>query len=266
MSLALIAGRGELAQLVAQAQGAPPLICAYEAALPEGLAPDLTFRLETLGSLLVALGEQGITEVCFAGGLDRPELDPTKLDAETAPLVPLFQEALGKGDDGALRVIVDLFEQTGFAVRAAHELAPDLLSEGGVYGDAWPNAQMRNDARIGARHIADIGEQDIGQACLVAKGNVIAMEDARGTDALIRRVGPTLSKKNGILFKGPKPQQTRLVDLPTIGPGTIEAAGQAGLAGVVIDAGDVLVLNKPRCAALADHFGLVLWARTGADT
>ncbi len=263
MSLAIIAGGGALPGLVADAQQDAPLICAYEGAEPDGLTADLTFRLETFGSLLVALGERGITDVCMAGGLDRPVLDPAKLDAETAPLVPLFQEALGKGDDGALKIVVDLFEKVGFTVRAAHELAPHLLAEGGVYGDHWPDAQIRRNAEVAAAHIADIGAQDIGQACIAAKDKIRGMEDAQGTDALIARYAPFPEDLAAVLFKGPKPQQTRKVDLPTIGPATIDAAGRAGLAAVVIDAGDVLVLDKARCAALANLHGLVLWARTG---
>ena len=265
MSLALIAGQGQLAQAVAEAQKTPPLICAYDGFAPDGVEVDLTFRLETLGSLLVALGERGATEVCFAGGITRPKIDPSKIDAETMPLVPLFQEALGKGDDGALKVVVSLFEKTGFAVRAAHELAPDLLAAGGVYSEAWPDAQMREDAKVGAAHIAQVGPQDIGQACVIAEGKVVVMEDSYGTDALFSRAAPRIAGKEAILFKGPKPQQTRLVDLPTIGPDTIENAGRHGLKGVVIDAGDVLVLNKDRCTALANHHGVVLWARTGDD-
>ena len=264
MSLALIAGRGQLAALVAEVQDVVPLICAYEGYSPERLTPDLTFRLETLGSLLVDLGGRGITDVCFAGGLERPDLDPTKLDAETAPLVPLFEQALKMGDDGALKIIIDLFEKTGFSVRAAHDLAPHLLAEGGVYADLWPDAQMRADADIGALHIAEMGAKDIGQACIISKGRVMGMEDANGTDALIARLRPFPEGTAAILFKGPKPDQSRLVDLPTIGPDTIEAAGSAGLAGVVIDAGDVLVIDKPRCIELANQHGLVLWARTGA--
>ncbi|MGB3244018.1 MAG: UDP-2,3-diacylglucosamine diphosphatase LpxI [Sulfitobacter sp.] len=263
MSLALIAGRGRLASLVAEAQETAPLICAYEGFAPDGLTSDLTFRLETLGSLLVDLGARGITEVCFAGGLERPQIDPAKLDEETAPLLPLFEDALKKGDDGALKVVVDLFEKTGFTVRAAHDLAPHLLAEGGVYSDAWPTAQMRADAELGAAHIAKMGPSDIGQACIIGKGAVMGMEDAAGTDALITRLRPLPKSHEAILFKGPKPEQTRLVDLPTIGPETIDAAGGAGLAGVVIDAGDVLVIDKARCVELANQLGLVLWARTG---
>lgn len=260
MTLALVAGRGDLPALVAAAAETPPLVCGYEGITLSGLEADVTFRLETLGTLLLELGARGITQVCFAGALDRPVLDPSKLDAETAPLVPIFMEALKSGDDGALRVLLELFEKTGFTVLGPHEIAPDLLAQGGVYGSHWPDAQMRKDAAVAANHILEMSPQDKGQACVVAQGRVIAMEDASGTDAMLRGLE---GRESGILFKGPKAGQTRKIDLPTVGPDTLEAVHRAGLRGLVVDAGDVLVLNPDRCAALADHYELVFWARTG---
>lgn len=261
MTLALIAGRGDLPSLVAQAADAAPLVCGYGGTPVTGLEVDLTFRLETLGTLLLELGQRGITQVCFAGALDRPALDPAKLDAETAPLVPLFMEALKAGDDGALRMVVDLFERTGFSVRGAHEIAPGLLAQGGVYGCVRPDAQMRRNAEAGAAHILKLSPEDKGQACVVAQGRIIAMEDARGTDAMLAALGTV---KEGILFKGPKAGQSRQIDLPTVGPDTLQAVQRAGLRGLVVDAGDVLVLHRAACTALADRHGLVFWARTGA--
>lgn len=263
MTLAVIAGRGDLPALVAKAADVPPLVCGYEGIALSDLKADLTFRLETLGTLLLELGTRGVTQVCFAGGLDRPALDPTKLDAETAPLVPIFMKALQAGDDGALRVVVDLFQKTGFEVLGAHQVAPDLLAQGGVYGEHWPDAQMRTDADVAADHILKISPRDIGQACVVGGGRVLGMEDARGTDDMLGRLPAGAQEKRAILFKGPKANQSMLVDMPTVGPDTIEAAQRAGLAGVVVDAGDVLVLHPERCAALADQHGLVFWARTG---
>ena len=246
--LALIAGTGQMPKVVADTMPQPPLVCMLAGNAPDGLEPDITFRLETLGSLLVDLGTRGVTDVCFVGGIARPVLDPAALDAETAPLVPLFQQALEQGDDGALRIVLDIFEKTGFAVRGVEDLVPSLLAEGGVYGDTWPDAQMRRDAEAGAAHIAREGARDIGQAA--------------GTDALVARMAGK-PKDRAILFKAPKPGQERRIDLPTIGPDTIEACAAAGFAGVVIDAGDVLVLERAKCAELADRHGLVLWARTG---
>ena len=260
MTLALIAGRGDLPALVAAATQTPPLVCGYEGIALSGVAADVTFRLETLGTLLLELGTRGVTQVCFAGGLDRPALDPSKLDAETAPLVPMFMQALQQGDDGALRVVVDLFEKTGFDVLGAHEVAPDLLAKGGVFGRHWPDKKLRDDASIGAAKIHDMSRKDQGQACVVLDGKVIAMEDKSGTDAMICALGHA---KGGILFKGPKQGQSRKVDLPTIGPATFEAAVQAGLRAVIIDAGDVLVLHAAECTAIADRHDIVFWARKG---
>ncbi len=261
--LALVAGRGDLPARVAAATGETFIVCGYEGVEVSGLTVDLTFRLETLGSFLIALGERGVTDVCLAGAIERPQIDPAKLDAETKPLVPLFMQALQAGDDGALRVVMELFEKTGFTVRGAHEIAPDLLAKGGVYGAHWPDAQMRKNATVGAAHLLELSPLDVGQACIVGDGKVLAMEDARGTDDLIARTGPKTHGANAILFKGPKQGQTLKIDMPAIGPETFEGAHRAGLAGVVIDAEDVLVLHAARCTELADKYGIVFWARTG---
>ena len=103
--LALICGRGTLPARIAAVQDNPPVICVLDGFEPDGLAADILFRLETLGGLLMELGKRGVTEVCFCGGIERPEIDPSKLDKDTAPLVPLLAEAISKGDDGALRAV-----------------------------------------------------------------------------------------------------------------------------------------------------------------
>jgi DUF1009 family protein len=265
MSLALIAGRGMLPFEVARAQSEPPLVCAYEGILPDLLGVDIRFRLETLGTLLVTLGERGVTQVCFCGGIDRPQLDPGKLDAETMPLVPMFQKALAAGDNGALQVLKEIFEQTGFTVVGADTLLPELVAEQGVLSVEWPDAQMRRDAARGEAVLAGMAPLDIGQACVVGQEQVLAVEAMGGTDHMLATLPDRRRKMRAILCKGPKTGQIREIDMPTIGPATIEAAHKAGLVGVVVDAGDVIVLEAGRCAALADQYGMVLWCRSGGD-
>lgn len=265
MSLALIAGRGRLPAEVARAQAVAPLVCGYDGVEVEGLAVDLTFRLETLGTLLITLGERGITQVCFCGGIDRPALDPSKLDAETMALVPMFQKALAAGDNGALAILKEIFEQTGFEVVGADRLLPDLVAEQGVLSEAWPDAQMRRDAARGEAVLAGLAPLDIGQACVIGAEQVLGVETMGGTDHLLATLPDKAAQMRAILCKGPKTDQIREIDLPTIGPATIEAAHAAGLAGVIVDEGDVIILEAARCAALADQYGLVLWARRGGS-
>ncbi|WP_372612544.1 LpxI family protein [Aquicoccus sp.] len=262
--LALIAGRGYLPDKVVAALNEPPVICALADCLPDRLDPDLMFRLETLGTFLLTLGERGVSEVCFCGAIDRPSLDPAMLDAETRPLVPIFMEALAKGDDGALRAAIHLFERAGFAIRAAHEIAPEIVARAGIPTRRQPGTGHQDDADLGDHVLAEMGAADAGQACVIRKGKVVAREERAGTDAMLAGLANTADGAPGsgaILFKGPKPGQDRRIDLPTIGPGTAVAAAAAGCDGIVIEAGGVIVLDETRVIETLDARSMFLWVR-----
>ncbi|MGJ8626584.1 MAG: LpxI family protein [Sulfitobacter sp.] len=265
MTLALIAGNGALPAQVVTAQTERPMICAFGASKPDHLTPDMTFRLETLGGLLLELGNRGVTQVCFCGGIDRPAFDPSKLDVETAALVPMLKKALAAGDNGALQVIKDIFEQTGFSVIGADQLVPDLVAPPGVLSDKWPDAQMRRDAARGEAVLAGLAPLDIGQACVIGAEQVLGIETIGGTSHLLATLPDKARDVAAILCKGPKDGQIREIDMPTIGPATIEQAHQAGLVGVIVDAGDVIILEPERCRVLADTFNMVLWSRRGGE-
>ena len=263
MSLALVCGTGDLPARVAAVQEESPLICVLDGFAPTGLKADLTFRLETLGNLLIRLGHEGVTEICFCGAIERPRIDPTQIDADTKPLLPIIAEALTKGDDGALRAVIGLFEQTGFRIRAAHELAPDLVAPPGVLSEAWPDAQMRADAKLGASIINALSLFDVSQACVIGGGVLLGVETVAGTDALLQGLPDVPQKALGVLFKGPKIGQDARVDMPTVGPETVRQAKLAGLRGLVVDAGDVIVLDQEKTIADANAAGLVFWSRSG---
>jgi len=65
----------------------------------------------------------------------------------------------------------------------------------------------------------------------------------------------------GLLFKAPKPDQDLRIDLPTIGPTTVQGAIDAGLGGIVIAAGGVIVLDQSRVIDMMDDAGMFLWVR-----
>jgi len=291
--LALIAGRGDLPGAVAAAQSVRPFVCALDPNRPEGLEVDLSFRIEHLGSVLETLKNKGVTEVCFCGAIDRPRIDPTQLDAATMPLVPVLAAALAGGEDSALRAALGVFEQAGFTIRAAHELAPDLIPPAGVLTIAAPPEGAEADVAVGLEVLAEQGAADLGQACVIAGGVVRAREDARGTQAMLEGLAqppaPLMGEGDpisglmdmagdvlgdaaawlsgdgaasaGVLFKGPKPGQDRRIDLPTIGPTTAESVVRAGLGGIVLVAGGVIVLDRAPVIQILNDAGLFLWVR-----
>ena len=256
--LALIVGEGKLPLHLVNALPERPHVAAMEGFQPEGLQPDTVFRIETLGSLIKGLTRIGVSQICFAGAVRRPDLDPTRLDEETKPLVPRLMAALGSGDDAALRVVVSFFEEAGIEVVGAHDVSPDLLPPSGALS---AREMMEHDAKDISRAIEAVealGKLDIGQACVVRKGQVLAMEAMPGTDWMLESL-TRFDAQGGLLYKAPKPGQDRRIDLPTIGPETIRGSSRAGLRGVAVEAGGVLVLDPEACRAAADEAGLGLW-------
>ena len=287
--LALIAGTGDLPAALLERLPQRPLICAMSGFRPS-VSPDLTFRIEQLGSFLNDLTARGVTEVCLAGAVKRPPIDPSAIDAATQPLVPRIMQAISQGDDGALRAIIAIFEEAGLTLCAAHEIAGDLLPPSGVLGQYPITIEPRQDAVTAQHAVTEMGHADVGQACLVRNGRVLAREGQSGTDAMLMQFAPTddplwgavdgvgavlgsaaewLSGPGGeptdargaILFKAPKPNQDRRADLPVIGPQTAQGAVAAGLSGIVIEEGGVMVLNLADVVSTLDAAGLFLWVR-----
>ncbi len=264
--LALIAGTGALPGAVAAGLEVPPLVCALRGYAPDDLSVDVWFRLETLGTFLAVLRDNGVQQVCMAGAIARPKLDRGAIDAATLPLVPVLGKAMADGDDAALRAAIAIFEQAGLEVRAAHEIAPGLLPPPGCPTRARPGDGDRADAGRGAGIVAMMSKGDIGQACVVANSRALAMEGAFGTDWMLRSLTNRPDAGGGLLFKAPKSGQDRRVDLPVIGPDTIVAACAAGLSGVVIEADGVMMLDPPQVVSQCDRLGLFLWVRQRGDS
>ncbi|MBV1866832.1 MAG: UDP-2,3-diacylglucosamine diphosphatase LpxI [Marinosulfonomonas sp.] len=266
--LAIIAGEGALPNILYRhlcALGQTPLIVeldGFPAAIPT--AEKIHFRIEHLGSLLADLKARGITELCLAGHVQRPNIDPGQIDALTAPFVPAIAKAIQAGDDGALRAIVTIFEGAGFAVCAADEILPGLLPAAGVPSQIKPGQDHQTDATRASQIVAALGAVDVGQGCVVAKGQALALEGFGGTDWMLatladgrRPAGP----EGGLFYKAPKPGQDLRVDLPVIGPQTVAAVAAAGLDGIVIAAGGVMVLDADETVKACDAHGVFLWIR-----
>ena len=280
MSLALIAGEGDLPVYLVKAldrAGTPFRYCEVEGHSSEarGDRPMQVLKVENLGSFIAELKSQGVSQVCFAGKVARPKIDPSEIDAATAPLVPRMMAALQAGDDKALRLLLSFFEDVGIDVLAAQHIAPELVPKPGVLGSVEPTEQDREDAIRGKKVLAAMSAADVGQACIIANGQALALEAIGGTDWMMRSLmgkkGNTLFDDDhlrdpelpagGVLIKSAKLDQDMRIDMPVIGPDTVIRASVTQLRGIVIEAGRVMLLDPERCVELADQAGLFLWAK-----
>lgn len=241
-----------------------PLICAPLGVQPQGLAVDLPFAFERLVPFLRALNDRGIEQVVLAGAIHRPTLDPSLVDRETALLVPGFVQAMQGGDDAALRWIIALFEEFDLAVVGLADVAPALLCPEGVLTPRAPTTAERADAARGRAILAALDPVDVGQGCVVAQGLCLGIEALYGTDALLRGIAANRPQRaphtGGVFIKRAKSGQDLRADLPTIGPETIRLLVDAGVMGLCLHAGHVVMLDKDAVLAAAAESGLTLWA------
>ncbi|MFN3524824.1 MAG: LpxI family protein [Paracoccus sp. (in: a-proteobacteria)] len=259
---AIIAGEGRLAPLVAAALDAPQ-VHALEGFVPP--IPAQSFRLERLVPFLDQLIDTGISRVVFAGAVRRPRLDPEAFDPRTAQLVPRILAAMQSGDDAALRTVIEIFEEHGLTISSVAEICPDLVPAEGVL-TGTPSEADRRDADRGAQILAATGALDLGQGAVVAQGLCLALETLPGTRAMLdfathhAHLRPDPNGARGVFVKAPKPGQDRRIDLPTLGPDSVDQAAAAGLAGIAFEAGGVILLDRDEAVRRADAAGLFLWA------
>lgn len=269
--LGLIAGGGTLPQDVARAalaSGRPLYVIRLKGFADPGLSAfdGAEAGLGEFGRVIELLRRAGCRQVCFAGNVSRPDFSTLMPDLKGLAVLPGLIGAARQGDDALLRQVLSVFAEAGFEIIGADQvLAPNLLPAGALAAHA-PHAEHRDDIAR-ALHVArEAGRLDIGQGAVVCDGLVLAVEAQEGTDAMLGRVAglpqPLRGRpeaRRGVLAKAPKPIQERKVDLPVIGPRTVELAAAAGLAGLVGEAGGVIVLERDRVIALADGLGLFIW-------
>ncbi len=258
MHRAIIAGTGALPGLLLEASEAH--VVAFQGVTPDvKTAPLIPARFEGFGALFDDLRAAGVTEICMAGGMERPAFDPSAMDATTISLMPRLMAAIGQGDDQLLRTVIGLFEDEGFRVVAAQDLRPDLLADEGVL-TGIPNERQREDAARARAVLDALGPLDVGQSAVAAAGQMIGIETLQGTDAMLRYVTESRPGSGGVFVKRPKPGQDRRVDLPAIGPGTVQLVAEAGLSAIELAAGGVLLLDRRAILAEAEARGIVIWA------
>ncbi len=225
-----------------------------------------------IGGAVAKLKAAGCRDIVFAGIVRRPDFKDLKLDFRGAALLPKVLSEARKGDDALLRVLVAEFEKHGFKVIGSEEANRALVAPSGLIAGPVPTEGNWNDIKRAAQIAAIAGEYDIGQGSVVCDGLVLAVEAQEGTDRMLERcaelpeaIRGTQNARRGVLVKRPKPGQERRIDLPTAGVSTVRNVADAGLAGLAVEAGGALLLDRSSMQRVADELGVFLIGLTPED-
>lgn len=269
-SLGILACAGSLPVEIAEAalsEGRPVHIVGIEGFAEPGIAAysHAVVNIGQVGGMLSSLRRAGCRQLVIAGALRRPNLLKVRVDHGFFRAISTALSLTRGGDDSVLRRVVRFFEKEGFEVVGVDQVAPHLLAPSGMLGRIAPSPASTRAVARAAALLRSLGAFDVGQGAVATEARIIAVEGVRGTDEMLAQIqaaqadgsgGAALTAEGAVLVKMPKPGQEMRVDLPAIGPRTVERAHACGLAGIVVAAGKALVLDRPRMIELADSLGL----------
>lgn len=276
-TLGIIAGGGALPCEVARSvegQGEQVFLVGLRGAADQEIDgfPHAWVSIGEAGKILRLLREKACKRVLFAGRVARPGFSDLKTDAKGLLLMPRIAAAARRGDDALLRSLADILAEEGFTPIGIADAAPALLAREGNLGRRKPDSECVGDIALGIKVVRALGAFDVGQAAVVCGGLVLAVEAAEGTDAMIMRAGAlpqklrgTPQRRRGVLVKALKPTQDGKTDLPVLGVRTVENAANAGLAGIAVEAGRSVIVERQNVVQAADKAGLFLFGFSQAE-
>ena len=222
------------------------------------------YNIFELKKILELLKIRKVKDLIFLGKILRPDLRKFKNDGIVENYIPKLIDAYKKGDGAVLDAVVDIFKEHNFRAISPFKYCDDLRLRNTDVLKKYKKEDII-DIKKSSKLLDALSEFDNAQSVVCAEGYIIAIEAVEGTDALlnrswkIRKELDQLKTKSGFLVKKIKERQSRFVDLPVVGPKTINLIKKANLKGLAIDIKNTLIYKKDNFLRLAKEYELIIY-------
>ncbi len=221
-------------------------------------------KIFELKKIFVLLKKNQINNVVFLGKIHRPDLSAFKQDGVIDKYIPILYKSFSKGDGSILSTVIEIFRQNFYTVLSPNKISSEFFFDKNEV--KHPKTQNdKGDIFKATRILNELSKYDNAQSIVIVNGYIIAIEAAEGTDNLLKRSKKIredltqINKKEGVLIKIPKKKQSKLVDLPVIGPKTIRLTFKANLNGIAFNRKYTMVDNKHKTLKLASEYNINLY-------
>ena len=247
-TLGLIAGEGRLPVLVAQGmKAAGHRVCVvglrghHDPSLADLCDHLVVAGVYRLGHWISGLRKHGVQRAVLAGWR----------------AFKLWYGRLGEDRRTAalLIALADVLRDNGITLIDSTTYVTDHLAGKGLMTSVDISPQQNSDISEGWRLLRRMVPLGIGQSVAICGGKVIAVESLEGTDAMIERAG-LLNGTGWTLLKAPSDDHDMRFDVPAIGTVTVERLARAGGGCVVLHAGRVIMIEKPKVIEAANRAGI----------
>lgn len=211
-----------------------------------------------VGRIFKTLQKEGVDEVTMIGKVTKEILYSGGVLVPDWQAIKILMSLPDRHDDTIMNALVAKLESLGIHVMDQTLFLKDLMPQEGVLSKRKPTREEWEDMQYGFAMAKKIGGLDIGQTVVVKNKAIMAVEAIEGTDACILR-GGKLGKK-AIVAKTAKPAQDNRFDMPGVGVRTIESMIESGCAGIVMEAGRTLLVEREKALKLADDHDITVVA------
>ena len=262
--LGILSGVGHLPVEVARAAKslgyrvvAVGLVPGIDAELADAVDVYYDINVGKVGKIISTLKKNNVTQVTMIGKVTKEVLYKAGAIIPDLRAIKILASVPDRKDDTIMRAVVAELESEGMHVMDQKLLIKPLLPQPGVLTKRKPTAAELADMEFGFKMAKAIGGLDIGQTVVVKNQAVMAVEAIEGTDAAILR-GGYLGKGGVIVAKTAKPGQDQRFDIPGFGTKTMESMVYAGATGIVIEAGNTLIVEREKVIALAEEHNITI--------
>ena len=215
-------------------------------------------RVGQLGRMISYLKAQGAKEAVMAGQIHPSNLFNLRPDLKALMLLGKLRTRNAESIFGA---IADELAAAGITLLQATVHMGKYLAADGVIAGSRLSRREEEDVKFGFEIAKQVSALDIGQTVIVKGGTVLAVEAFEGTNSAIKR-GGELGRKDALMVKVSKPNQDFRFDVPVVGPLTLEAAREARLRAIGVEAGKTLLLERDKLSALANEHRIAIFGLT----
>jgi UDP-2,3-diacylglucosamine hydrolase len=259
-SLGLMCGAGSLPVLMAaeaRRRDWRVVAFAFPGAPDLGEAADrvIPCRIEEMAPVLEALVREQVSGVLFSGKFWMGDL--LAAGAPDALHARLAADAGALLDGNITQAIVGTLTAVGIELLDQRPFLGDRIPPARTLSARLPGEAEWSDIRRGFTVARLNADASVGQAVVVRRGAVSAVEAIEGTTETVRR-GTALSGPGAVVVKAVARGHDFRFDTPAIGPDTLEAAAAGGATAVAIEASRVLVLEPESTIRCADAAGIAL--------
>ncbi len=204
------------------------------------------------GRIINLLKENKCKKVLFAGKVKKPKFSKLKLDFKGVYYIPRIIKSSKIGDAAILKEIIDILNKEKIKTISSLFFNPELTLNKGIHTKIKPNNFDKADISKAISILNNLNKYNYSQGTVVRNKKMVAIEDSRGTQKLLKKLKNKKIKKSGVLVKFPKKKQDLRIDLPTIGLKTLKQCKLAGLKGIVVKNKQNIFLDKKKCINFAN--------------